>query len=120
MYLYIRYIWYRISDNVFICFYVRALTYSGWCGSIIVSWSVLRGEITYSFDAHTDALSHVMLFCYVLILLVLLLFLILCIFLDLECLHSYLWCGAQGLPTIDIFISSELFDMHNPRCQYPM
>ena len=26
---------------------------------------------------------------------------------------------SQSLPTIDYFISSELFDIHNPKCQYP-
>lgn len=26
---------------------------------------------------------------------------------------------SQGLSTIDYFISSELFDVHNPKCQYP-
>ena len=47
--------------NVMIYCDVRALTYYGWCGSSVMSWSVLRGEPTYSFDARTHDLTHIML-----------------------------------------------------------
>ena len=46
--------------KVMICFDMRALTYYGWCDPIIICWCVLRGKTTYSFDAHTDDLTHLM------------------------------------------------------------
>ena len=64
---------------------VRALTYYGWCGFDIISWSMLRGETTNSFDAHTDELTHIMLYIDIIGIAPLL---VLYNLLGLECLHS--------------------------------
>ena len=36
----------RVPYNAMICFDVKALTYCGWCGFNIISWSVLRSDTT--------------------------------------------------------------------------